>query len=488
MIQFSKTTWLRHIIPFLIGLGILIYLITKSVFMQITCDEAYTVYILSPQPVWDLISYKDSYTNNHILNTLFIKGLFSLFGMNHSLARVPNIIGFIIYSVFVYRFSKKYIFENWVSLMFVSIMLLNPYLLDFFALARGYGLAIGFMMASIYYAASVILDEDLRSIPLSILMSILAVYTQFALLHFYLGLNCVLFFNAIKNYFYQKDLKVLGKVISWQFLGLVILSLLIYLPIKAILRDNQIAYYGTKGFWEDTLSSLLFHSLYAQGYFSDATLKIFKILMLVLLSIAFLYPLLKKFKNLNQKYPLGFSLVIFISVGLSVILQFHVLGNQYVTDRTALFFYPLLALLMPVVALLSFEVKQTLGIGVSIVFIVFSLNHVKRSSALDYYREWWYDRHTYEILDFLKSEYEKSDKQQAIRLNTTWIFNPSFMYHRAKGNMEWIVPLRYDKQPDTVNVYDFYYCTSEELPALMPLYDKVKDWDGGQWFLLKRKK
>jgi hypothetical protein len=477
----DKPLWLRTILPFGIGIGILIYLITKSVLMQVTCDEAYTVQILAPQPVWDLITYKDSYTNNHIFNTLLIKGLFSMFGMNHSLARVPNILAFILYFAYYYLFSKRYIKEDWVSFMFMTVMMCNPYLLDFFALARGYGLAIGLMMGSIYYCARYVIDGELKYTPLSILMAILSVYAQFALLHFYLGLNLILLVHNIKSYFTYKNTKAFAAGLMYQLLGLGLLVALIYLPITAILKDNQIAYYGTKGFWQDTISSLLFHSIYAQGYFSDLTLVVFKNLTSALFTIVVLYILLKLFKKttFNIQYPVLFVVFLFISTALSVILQFHLLGNQYVTDRTALFFYPLLAMLLPIMAVWCFELKKGLGITVSLIFIIFSLNHIKRACALDYYREWWYDRHTYEILDFLKTEYDKTDKKQTLRLNTTWTFNPSFTYHKAKNNLDWIA--------DTTNIYDFYYCTKDEMPALLPQYEKIKDWDSGQWILMKRK-
>ena len=459
--------------------------------MQVTCDEAYTVQVLARQPLWDLISYKDSYTNNHILNTVLIKGLFSLFGMNHSLARVPNIAAFVLYFFFCYRLAKRFISEDWVSLMFMGVMICNPYLLDFFALARGYGLAIGCMMGSIYFLARYIHDKNNRSLVFSLLMSVLSVYAQFALLHFHLGLNLLLVVYHWGYYAQNRIVKQLLYGLGMQAAGLAVLVFLIYLPVTAIIRDNQIAYYGTRGFWQDTISSLLFHSIYAQGYFSDNTLDIFKNLTLVLFGVVILFlavQLVKKHLIKSGKtYPSVLAVSLFIGTALSVILQFHLLGNQYVNDRTALFFYPLLAMMMPIVAVWSFELSNKLGIVITLLFIVFSLNHVKRSYSIDFYREWWYDVHTYEILDFLKLEYDKSNKQQPIRFNMTWMFNPSFTYHREKGNMMWIAPLRYDKKPDTINVYDFYYCTRDEMPALEKQYEKIKEWDSGQWILMKKK-
>jgi hypothetical protein len=488
----NQTILLRWVLPMALGIGILTYIITKSLVMQITCDEAYTVEILAKQPVWDLISYKSSYTNNHILNTLLVKFLFFIFNsIDHSLARVPNIAAFILYFYYCFRFSQRYIAVNWVSLMFLSVMCCNPYLVDFFALIRGYGLSIGLMMASIYYTARYLLDNQSKSLPLSILLSILSVYAQFATLHFYLGLNLLIVLYLLKNLVKNKDKTAFFQGLGTQFLGSLLLICLLYAPVTAILRDNQIAYYGKEGFWENTLSSLIAASLYSQGYFSDNTVLVFKILILVLFSVVlafFTFILIKKKVEKSEKtYPSVFATFLFVCSALSVVLQFHLLDNQYVVDRTALFFYPLLAMLMPILPLVLGHFKKSVSVFICVLFIAFSVNHIKRASSLTSYREWWYDVHTFEILDLLKQEHEKTDKKQPLRLNTTWMFHPSFLYHRGKSKMEWLAPLPFNSNPDTIQVYDFYYTTRDEMPALLSKYEKVKEWDDGQWILMKWK-
>jgi hypothetical protein len=489
----SKTFWLRTIYPLALFIGILTYLITKALVMQTTCDEAYTVMILSKQPTWDLITYKDSYTNNHILNTLSINGLFAIFGMNHSLARVPSMVGFLMYFYCCFRFSKKYITDDVLSVMFLTVMCCNPYLLDFFALARGYGLSIGFMMVSVYLAANIVFQKKSTDyeLPLSILAAILSVYAQFASLHFYLGINLLLFLYALNQWITHNDKKEFIKTVVTQIVGFGVLAALVYLPFKGIIRDNQIAYYGAEGFWENTLTSVIYHGVYAQGYFTDATTPVFKRLLLlvffiVVAKIAYTFGQ-KKTDESEKTYPSVFAALLFSCTAASVILQFHLLKNQYVVDRTALFFYPLLALSFPTVALFFGYFKKWAGSLVMVIFILFSLNHVKRGANLTSYREWWYDVNTYEILDFLKAEYDKTDKKETMKFGTTWIFNPSFMYHSEKNNLTWIEPLHYNKQPDTTTFFHFYYATNEEVPALSSKYEKIKDYGFGQWFLMKRK-
>jgi hypothetical protein len=483
---------LRWLLPIALGTGILTYLIAKSIVMQITCDEAYTVEILAKQPVWDLITYKSSYTNNHILNTLLVKGLFFIFNsFDHSLARVPNIAAFVLYFYYCFRFSQRYIVDNWVSFMFIAVMCCNPYLLDFFALIRGYGLSIGLMMASIYFAARFSLDKLQKSLPISIGFSILSVYAQFATLHFYLGLNLFIFIFLLKSYWPNKDKKAFSQGLGVQFLGFFFLSLLTYAPIKAILTDNQIAYYGKDGFWENTMNSMIAGSLYSQGYFSENTVSVFKTLTIVLFFILTAYIAYasgeKTTKKQQQTYPTIFCAFLFVFTALSTILQFHLLGNQYVVDRTALFFYPLFAMLIPTLPLFFGQFKKGVGIFICVLFITFSVNHIIRAGSLKSYLEWWYDVHTYELLDILKQEYDKTDKKQPLRLNTYWSVHPSFLYHRRKADLQWLAPLPFQSNPDTTNIYDFYYTTRNETPALQSKYEKVKEWDFGEWILMKRK-
>jgi hypothetical protein len=488
----NQTTLLRWIIPISLGMGILSYLIVKSIVMQVTHDESYTVEILASQPIWDLISYKSSYTNNHILNTLMVKALFFVFNStSHSLARVPNILAFVVYFYYVFRFSQRYVKDNWQSLMFVAVMVGNPYLLDFFALIRGYGLSIGLMMASVYFAARFLLGSHAKSVKISLLLSIFSVYAQFATLHFYLGLNLLIGLYLLNDYLKNKDIKTLISGIGQQILGFALLAFMNYMPIKAILRDNQIAYYGKDGFWQNTMGSILSNSVYAQGYFSNNTDAVFKQLTLIVFFILTAYIAYtiggKMLAQREKEYPSVFATLLFVSTALSVILQFHLLGNQYVVDRTALFFYPLFAMLLPIVALFFSQIKKGIGVFVAVLLIVFSTYHTLRSRSIKHYREWWYDTHTYEVLDMMKQEYDKREPKQPIKITTNWLFCPSFTYHKANGRLDYLAPIVYHSQVDTTQVYDFYYTTRDEAPVLQSRYESVKEWDGGQWILMKLK-
>ena len=172
------------------GLIIFAYLCYKAAIVQLTHDEVYTVMQLTPQPIWDLITYKSSYTNNHILNTLLCKLSCNLFGMNALSGRLPVLISFIFYFYFCLKLSEI-VFEGdekrWYRWAMLSVLICNPYLLDFFSLARGYGMAIACMMGAIYHSTQYVCFKVQKSLSIALFWATFAVYAQFGLLHFWLG-------------------------------------------------------------------------------------------------------------------------------------------------------------------------------------------------------------------------------------------------------------------------------------------------------------
>ena len=287
---------LRFILPFSLGVGVFAFIIAKAVTVQVTTDEAYTLTILTKETVWNLVSYESSYTNNHILNSLLCKLSFGIFGMNQVAGRLPNILSFILYFWFVWQFSRRFFKDDFVGLMFVAVMLGNPYMIEFFALARGYGLSIALMMTSIYFAANYVLANHRRSLSISLMCAMLSVYAQFALLHFFLGLNFLIFIFEVQKYLKTKNRPDILRGVGMQIIATILLGILVYAPFKAILKDNQISYYGSKNIWDDSIVSLISRSLYGQGYFSDQTVVVFKNLMVALFIFLFLY-CFNKFKN-----------------------------------------------------------------------------------------------------------------------------------------------------------------------------------------------
>ena len=198
-------------------------------------------------------------------------------------------------------------------------------------------------------------------------------------------------------------------------------------------------------------------------------------------------------KSLNREkseksYPSVFAVSLFVCTALSAILQFHILKNQYVVDRTALFLYPIVALNMPFFAEGIGRLKAWAGRLVAILLTVFAVYHTVRSSNMSSYREWYYDVHAFEVLDILKADHAAQNRTEPLRFHTSAAFQSSFSFYQQTDNRAaWLAPVDWSGAPDTTRLYDFYFIFGSDLPPLKSRYDVAKTFDGGAYFLLKKK-
>jgi hypothetical protein len=91
--------------------------------------------------------------NNHVLNTALMRISTKLFGVTQFTLRLPALLGAVVYIWAVVRLCRLLSVEWFVQVLLFLCMVFNPLVGDFLAAARGYGLALGFLMLGIVYAA-----------------------------------------------------------------------------------------------------------------------------------------------------------------------------------------------------------------------------------------------------------------------------------------------------------------------------------------------
>ena len=155
----------------LVGIAILI----KAAQTGLTYDEAYSLTVFAQSAGYLL--WMDQ-ANNQLLNTVLIYVIKSSLGNSEFMLRLPNVLcGFLYLSVAV-RFANRTKFP----VLAFSLLVFLPYLMDFFSLARGYGIATSFvLLALVCYPR----EQTIRAFCLSciyLFVASIAIYSTFVLL------------------------------------------------------------------------------------------------------------------------------------------------------------------------------------------------------------------------------------------------------------------------------------------------------------------
>ena len=146
----------RPLLYLYILLGTVIALVVyRAVQQDVTMDEAVTV------SHWVL---RDGYqwtpdTNNHMLNTLLMKISTSVLGVTPFSVRLPALLGAIGYSVSAFLLTLTLFGRTWRSGCVFVILTLNPFIMDYLCVARGYSIAMAAQIFTLYVIASDMMDR-----------------------------------------------------------------------------------------------------------------------------------------------------------------------------------------------------------------------------------------------------------------------------------------------------------------------------------------
>jgi hypothetical protein len=432
--------------------------------------------------------------NIHLLNFVLTKFFTETFGQNLFFLRLGSLLAQIIYLTAAWLICAK-VFKNkwWQFALFIAFNL-NPFLFDFWGLSRGYAMSIALMLASVYFLLSYREQRKMLPLVLSLTMALASVYSSFSLLNFYLAIVGTVLFDIVilspRTAVKQQLFKATGIIvaISW------CLYQLIVTPVQKLIDANSFYHGGEKGFFTDTLRSVVKESLF-QNYANGHSVSIvsWTIVATVIASGSYwLVMLLRKKANIEAKTGILLWLILMTPVTTTVV-QHQLYQTRFLTDRTALFFYPLYiaALLYWLWYILGNHTKIAIStISVIIGFITYNfLSNFSLSSSW----EWAYDKNSIVILDKIKVN-AGSNRQASLK--ATWMFLPSLKYHIKHGYQQYLddatdayLPL---KPEDTL--CDYYYVTEQEMHFLKDKYDvdtifTVRNTDvyEGKYVLMKKR-
>ena len=316
--------------------------------MPITIDEAATFFhYIHLGKFWPGIAHWDA--NNHVLNSLLSWLSYSAFGNSELAIRLPNVLAGVLYFYYAYKLSFQVSNKRLRWSLFLALAC-SRFVIEFFALTRGYGMSMAFMMVGVFYLYRWMKDGTSSSVLLGVIAIQVATLANLSVL--------------------LVNLLFLGWIIYWllvtrpsfkpAFLLVFVIQLSClywFTDLSFELKERGLLYYGEgTGFWEVTVTSITDYGFAPWG--AQVRLILPLVLLILLLSVGMV--IARSFKSKTLRVPESFFIYLFAG-GVAANIALHVLFEvNYPEDRVALHYLVLLPCAM-VFAIDGFSKESKLG-------------------------------------------------------------------------------------------------------------------------------
>lgn len=332
----GNKTFLK-VYPFALFLFIFIYVLIRSILNEPLHDEVATFFnYIETGKIYEKGVIQDA--QNHLLNSYLSHYLYTFCGNNLFFLRLTNVLSFGIFFFGVYKLSRlidKKIYQNIILTSLSTI----PYIVEYFAYTRGYGLGLSFFVWVIIYSIKWVNNPIVKN---AFHLYFFAYFSIFSNL-IYFGSGCLTI--ALIGLIHLINIRKFTLLENIKLAALHTCFLLTIFPffwLGIILRNGKALYYGSlKGLWEVTGKSLS-----KVVFFTESNLIEWMVILVIILCLITL--LKHSYKNsFTYQFKKKESIVFYFLVGnLAIIFILAKLFNvNYPEDRVGMYFIPLFILL-----------------------------------------------------------------------------------------------------------------------------------------------
>lgn len=306
------------------------YIWLRAIFTQLTHDE--TANFFRFVQTGDFLPYGlDTSATNHLLNSFLAWGFYSLFGAEPWALRLGNVLTFPVFFYFLLKLGT-FIKQPFLRISFVVVLALTHNLIEFFAMSRGYGHSMAFLLAALWFLLQAFSTVSPRDYFLTLFFAALAITANLTLLNSVLLIIGFLILRLLS----QHKFNLLKAWKHWAILLFAgIVPVVFYANYLFHLKALGDLYYGlTTGFWEITVKSLVLTMLDPGSF----VIEIFVGGYFIFIVLAGIYLVVRNFKT--ETLFNGHLLFFYLLLGniIAVVLLKYILGVNYPEDRTGLYF------------------------------------------------------------------------------------------------------------------------------------------------------
>lgn len=402
-------------------LSFLAYISIRAYKLSFTHDESLSYTIVEGDKAWV------GTANHHPLNTLsmFISSV--LFGNNEFALRLPNVLSFLLYFVgCFYLFSASR--NEWGFILGISLALLNPYLMEFFSIARGYGLSQGFIMVSLFFLIRngytyTSFSALIKDFLLSVIFASFAVFSNFSMVNL---LICIVLIFVIKLYVFRKEQGTKPRYRLFLYVFILAFSSAYFGIERLILLKKSGQLYHGEATLIDSINSLIQASIYFVESPSNLVLTSITLLILFAFTVGLFLMIAKK------GYYTSFSVIITMAIMLigGLVLENILFGAKYPSQRTALLYMPVINIFLYQFFLFlkeHYRLSKTLYIPAILMVVVLLLANFFVGVNMTHSKEWHYDAHTKEVMEIIQEKTKNSNIKLSV--SNDWHFEPTMNYY-----------------------------------------------------------
>lgn len=395
----------KHYPAILFGLIIMIYIVIRSIHVSLGFDEVVSFQLMERDDWFHFWEH----SNNHFLNTILMKASTWLFGNSEWAIRLPNLLAGLLYLVVSYRIalhvSRKHAF--WIMVLLIS----SPFLLDFFSLARGYGLGLSLVMLSLYLVMKFVDSPGFKAGVMVLIAGFLAVSSNLSFTYFFLGLGAVLLLLCVLRKKWINFLIYLIFILS-------AITAILYL-VSSLTELKHMYYGGKRNFINDSIASL--GRCLAYGISHEMIFRLILdtgFLAAILFAIYRVYKLFTGFTLTKVDLP---PLIFTIMVAIPIILH-EFFGALLPVERAMISFYPLMMISCVVILISLINNRWIIRIMAS-AWLVFTLYSLNVSSSYTFR----FDSGSKKVMQYLQNQHDSHQKNLSIGVHR--LYDPSAHYY-----------------------------------------------------------
>lgn len=461
----------RTLVISAMALLLLCYTTARAWSVSFSWDESWTFM----HHVRTSMFYQEAYDkmggNHHLLNVWGMWVCWKLFGASELSMRLPSLAAHVLFLYASARLALK-ARTLWLAVACFLLLNLHPYLLDFFSLARGYGLSYGWMMLSLWQAWRYFQEgERVQQVAAGAACAALAAMSHVIMI------NYLLAYAGGFLLFWVADLRRTGLAArKWQLaalLGLAIAGLLIILPNALGLFQGGSLNFGCTALWSGMVRTIGEKFMYHQPYATPPlTIMGWLLLAVAVWGIACLVVLVRK-RAWAALRPSLFGALVFGLVLCSLGLQHLFFNVPWPQSRTGLFLIPLLAFVLTT-SFIAWPAARWAPHAAATLFCVPLVLHMGRSVNLTYAVEWKPSGEVRHMLDVIAADHLPLMAERPVVTLTSsdesWGCIP---YYTELKDLHWLV-LSHRGNPEPYLPSDYYIVE----------YDGFEQVDPEHWTLL----